>query len=196
MKSFKLYDYTSLERAINTVAQELNDTTTVSKKLAPYIEGKAVNTISRDTTLDAIKTDAAKNLPGFLDYLKAGVNLAATMPNCQDSDQTLTAIEKLVAEFKDSHLKDGLRYVAYFPKQNQFAITDEGKVALAAATTYLDKADAETYDMVKGLYTHLQLHYGRQSLREFLPSAFLNGVTNELRDDVLVPKIKSAANRK
>ncbi|UOQ99863.1 hypothetical protein MUN81_10270 [Hymenobacter sp. 5317J-9] len=196
MKTFKLYNYTSLAQAINTVAQELNNAATVSKKLASYIEGKAVNSISRSATLDAVKHDAAQHLPGFLDYLKAGVNLATSMPNCQESDQTLTAIEKVVTQLKDSHLKDGLRYVAYFQKQNKFAVTEEGKAALEAAVTRLESADEQTYEFVVALYTHLKTSYGLNSLRKLIPSQFLDTFTSELRDEVLVPQIKSVANAK
>lgn len=194
MKSFKLHNYTTLEQAINTVAQELNNTVTVSKKLAVHLNGQPINSISRTATHLALQSEAAKNLPNYLDYLKAGINLASTMPNCEVSDQALATIEHTIKEFTPSHLKDGLRYVAYSQKTGTFAVTEEGKAALDAAVTRLDSADEKTYELMTALHTHLKASYGPNSVRKFVSGQFLDTFTNELRDEALVPQIKSVAN--
>lgn len=151
MQELKLIDYTRINSHFNTVIKQLNAVELTDKAKEQLDNLSAIN-INAASILDNIKIEKVSKLPNFLDYLKAGINLASSVPHCEHTSPCLQLLEQTIKALETGTYTDLLKGVSYSKKKNGFVLNEVGIQMVDATIIRLNKAQAEMYNHYKNIY--------------------------------------------
>lgn len=189
MLTLKLNKYTTMERSFNDLLKSFNSIK-LNETAAQYVHGLPVHEINTASVLAQHKFDKASTLPGFTEYLNAGIDLSQVMPDCPETKAALDAVTELAHRYTMTDSKREVPFIAYDKQTKQFTVNAAGKQALQDAIVTLSGAEETAYNALYAAHAAVMAANPSRMTRFFSDDIMYVATNKNLRADDVVYFLK------